>query len=107
VELDEVEGFRLQVAQVVFDPGGEIGAAVAFDCLLGQTPAHFGDHDDLFFANLLQPRNQVVAAAASVDIRGIEKIDARVDGLVERRKRLLIRNQTPSAANGPRAKTDL
>ena len=101
VELDEVEGVSLQVAQVVFDPGGEVGAAVAFDRLLGQTPAHFGGHDDLFFASLLQPRNQVVAAAASVDIRGIEKIDARVDGLVERRKRLLISSPDPRRRQWP------
>ena len=101
VELNEIEGLSLQVAQIVFNPGGEIGAAVAFDCLLGQTPAHFGGHDDLFFASLLQPSNQVVAAAASVDIRGIEKIDARVDGLVERSKRLLISSPDPRRHQWP------
>ncbi len=107
MELHQVEDLRVQVAQVVLDPGGKVGAAVAFDRLLGQTPAHLGGDDDLFFASLLQLRNQAVAAAVAVDIRGIEKIDAGVDRLVERAERLLIAYLTPGAANGPCAKTDL
>ena len=84
MELHQVENFRVQVEQVVFDPGGEVGAAVAFDRLLGQTTAYFRSHDDLFFAGLLQLSNQAVAAPIAVDIRSVEKVDAGVDRLVER-----------------------
>src|SRR5450631_1439587 len=76
VELHQVEDFYVQIEQVVFDPGGKVSAGVALNRLLGQTPAHLGGYDDVFFAGLLQLPNQAMTAAIAIDIRSIEKVDA-------------------------------
>ncbi len=107
MELHQVKNLGVQVKQVVVDPGGKVRPAVALDRLLRQTPAHLGGDDNLFLASLLELPDQAVAAAVAVDIRSVEKVDARVDGLVERGERLLIAYLSPGAANGPGAKTDL
>ena len=107
MELHQVEDLDVQVEQVVFDPGGKVSAAVALNRLLGQTPAHLGGYDDVFFAGLLQLPDQAMTAAIAVDIRSIEKVDAGIDRLVERSQRFLIGYLAPGPANGPCAKTDL
>jgi hypothetical protein len=45
----------------------------------------FGSDDDLFLAHFLEAGNQALAAAVSIDIRGVDEVDAGIDGLVESR----------------------
>src|ERR1700760_4225624 len=99
VQLHQVQDLDVQVEQVVLDPGGKVSAAVAFNRLLRQTPAYLGGDDDVFFAGLLQLPDQAMTAAISVDIGGVEKVDTRVDRLVEGSQRFLVGYLAPGPAN--------
>ena len=60
----------------------------------------------IVLALLLEPGDQALAATAAIDVRGIDKIHAAVDGLMQRRHRFFIRNLAPRPANRPGAKAD-
>src|SRR5262249_1600372 len=89
------------------DPRIQIFAAVPFDSLLGQAASGFGGDDDFLFARFLELSDKALAASVTVNVGGVDKVDARVDGLIQRGKRFVVRNVAPGASNGPSAKADV
>src|SRR4030088_2356650 len=107
MKLQQVEAVGHKIPQAVFDPHGQVLAAVSFDGLARQTASSFRGHHDLALFALLELSNQTFAAAIAVDVGGIDKIHSAVDGFVQRSEGFVVRNTAPCAADGPGAKTDV
>src|ERR1700687_1250742 len=107
MKLQQIEAVGREIPQTVFDPHGQVLAAVSFDCLARQTAAGFRGHHDLALFTLFELSNQTFAAAIAVDVGGVDKIHSAVDGFVQRSEGFIVRNTAPCAADGPGAKADV
>src|ERR1041385_333312 len=111
VQLHQIKRVGGEIFQAAVDPRIQIFAAVTFDSLLGQAASSFGGDDDFVFtiapARFLELSDKALAASVTVNVGGVNEVDARVDGLVQRGKRFIVRDIAPHASNGPRAKTDV
>ena len=95
MQLNQVEPLGRKIAQAVVNPSRKVLATVAVHRLAWQAPARLGSDNNLFFSLFLEPRDQALAAAAAVDICGIDKIDPAIDRLMQRRHRVFIRDLAP------------
>lgn len=66
--------------------------------LARQTAASFRGNHDLVLSALLKLSNQTFAATIAIHVGGINKNSLRVDGLVQRRERMVVGN----AAHAPK-----
>src|ERR1700674_187243 len=107
MKLQQIEAVGGKIPQTVFDPHGQVLAAVSFDCLARQTASGFRGHHDLALFAFLELSNQTFAAAIAVDVGGIDKIHSAVDGFLQRSEGFVVRNIAPRAADSPGAKADV
>ena len=106
MQLQQVNRLALQIAQTLFYPAGQILSRIAFDGLLRQPPARLGRHHDRFLPHFFELRNQPFAPPVSVHIRGINKIHAAVNRLVQGAQRLGVAHLAPRPSNRPGSKAD-
>ena len=66
-----------------------------------------GDVDRLARPFALQLGDQPLTAPVAVDVRRVDEVDARVDGLMQHGHRLFVVYLTPTAADRPRAKAHI
>jgi hypothetical protein len=52
MQLQQIDGFRLEIAQAALDEGGELGAVVAGSNVRAEASSGLGCDDDLFAALL-------------------------------------------------------
>ena len=104
MQLEQVDRLGLEVLQAALDEREQVLVGVAGRGVRREASSGFrGDHDR--FPSLpLQPSDEALAVAVTVDVRRVDEVDAEIDGLVQGRHRFLVVDRSPRAANGPRAK---
>ena len=107
MKLKKIKSFAGEIAQTVFDPRRKILAAVSCNRLARKRRPALVATIISSLPALLELCDEALASAIAIDIRGVEEIDSGIDGLVQSRQRILVRNMAPGAANRPRAKADL
>ncbi len=66
----------------------------------------FGGNVDFFRALAAELRQQALAAPITINVGGIEKVDAQVDGVAQGSQRFLVVYRTPGIADSPGSKAD-
>ena len=107
VQLQEIDGLGVQILKAAIDPRGQVLARVALDGLRRQTTPGFGrDVDRVVRALTAEPRDQALAPAVAIDVRGVDEVRSGVNRRVQCPHRRLIVDLPPAAAYRPRAKAD-
>jgi len=83
VQLHEIERLNLQIFEAALDPGVEVFTGIALRDLLGQPPTRFGDDVEWIAGALFaQPGDQAFAVSVSIDIGGVDQVDAEIERLM-------------------------
>ncbi len=107
VQLQEVERVSFKILQTAIDKGAQVLAVISGRNVRFQPPPCFGRDDYLFAPFALEPRQQTLTAPVAVNIGGIEKVHAQIQGPMQGRERFPIVDIAPRASDGPGAKTNL
>ena len=76
VQLQEIDCLGVQILKAAIDPRGQVLARVALDRLRRQTTPGFGrDVDRVVRALTAKPRDQPLAPAVAIDVRGVDEVD--------------------------------
>ena len=107
MKLHQIQRLGLKVLQTALDIVRKVFGAVTGNCLFRQAAACLGGDERSFAAALLDDfRDQLLGVAITINVGGIDEIDAAVERGMKRRQRLLVIHLTPGSADGPRTKTD-
>ena len=106
MQLQQVNGFGVQVGKTALDKGGEVLAVIAFGHVRREAATGFCSDVELLAPLFAKLRQEQLAAAIAVNVRSVEEIYAQAQRTVESSQRFFIINCSPHAANGPCAKAD-
>ena len=108
MELDEVEPLDGEVREAPVHEGGEVPLVVAVRHVRVETATRLRGHEKRLRPLPPQPRDEPLGEAVTVDVGGVEEIDAVVERGVERGHRFGLVGAAPlRTADAPRAETDL
>ncbi len=107
MQLHQIEALSGQIAQAVLDEAGKVLRVVAVGSVRLEPASGLCGDNDLFLPVAPELRDQALAVAAAIDVRGIDEIHAAIDGFVQRGQRLAVIDVTPRSADRPAAETDV
>ena len=108
MQLQQVQGVHLQVAQAAVDPVLQVGGAVAFHGLRGQPASGLGRDEGTIAPALAQhPGDQPLRVAIAVDIGGVDEIQPGIQRRMQRGHRFGIVHLAPGGADRPGSEADL
>src|SRR5512132_232253 len=103
MQLQQIDRIGREVLQAPIDPRGEVVAGVAGGRLRRQPPSRLRRHvDPLAWPLLAEPRDEALASPVTVDVRGVDEVDAGVDRRMQRADRFLVVDRTPRSTDRPR-----
>src|SRR5262249_30544863 len=80
VQLQQVERVGVEVAKASLDERGQMLAIVPFGHMRAQSPPGFRGHNDRLLPLAPEPGDEPLRVPVPVDVRRIEKVDAKVRG---------------------------
>jgi hypothetical protein len=104
--LHQIESITSQIFQASFNESGEIFPIVAFGHVRLQTTSGFGCHENFCFRLTQHLGDKSLAAAITINIGGVDKINPALDRGVQDSLRIHVRYIAPGTPNLPGAKTD-
>src|SRR6266700_7467947 len=83
MQLQQIEGLHLQVAQAALNKSGQVLAHVPLGCMGVEPPSHFCSNNELRAARFAHLCDQLLGMPIAIDVSGIDEVDSEIDGPVE------------------------
>jgi hypothetical protein len=102
MQLHEIERVGFEIFQAAVDPVGQVFLAEAFDRLCRQPLSGLGGDERPLAASLLHhPCDELLGTAVAIDIGGVDKGDAGIEGCVKSGHRIVVIDLAPGGADRP------